>query len=436
MPKLSGFSAYTKQLERLATQTLSALVPSDDLKNHITVALDGGSSAALRRAVPIQKRRELGAYFTPSSLADEAVEFFRESIPKSAVFMDCACGAGDLLLAAARRLPVCNDLSNTLSSWAEQLIGFDLQSEFVRAAKLRLLLLAIERGATIDLASIPAEDEFLPLLRNADGLEQTVDYTRATHIAINPSFAKQLVPDDCTWATEKVCSAAVFLHACVLNSTAGTKIVAILPDVLRSGSNYKKWREEIARHATIEEVKIIGKFDTWTDVDVFLVRLTAGAPVRKRIQSDWWKTMKGQKGTTLTDRFEIEVGRVVPHRDPKEGPWWPYIYARVLPKWKTVRIFPNHRRFAGKVFKPPFVVVRRTSRPEDAYRAVGTVISGDNEVAVENHLIVLTPKDGLVRTCRELLEVLRTPETNDWLNERIRCRHLTVPALQDLPYWS
>jgi len=436
MPKQSGFEAYTKQLETLAIDRLRAGAPTKNLNNAVTVALDGGSSAALRRIVSIDKRRELGAYFTPSSLANETVQLFEENIPTTATFMDCACGAGDLLLAAARRLPVQRTLSETLAVWNEQLIGFDLQEEFVRAAKVRLLLLAIERGCRIDLKAIPSNTKFFPLLTNGNGLDDTVDYTEVTHITINPSFSKQNAPENCTWATEKVSSAAVFLHECVSRASAGTKIVAILPDVLRSGSNYKKWRREIAGKAAMEEVKIVGKFDTWTDVDVFLLRLTVGAPTLKSRHSQWWNTAKDPTAITVGDKFNVEVGRVVPHRDPNEGPWWPYIYSKVVPQWTTMREFSKHRRFAGRVFRPPFVVVRRTSRPEDKYRAVGSVICGEKKVAVENHLMVLIPNDGLVRTCRELLDVLRAEQTNDWLNERIRCRHLTVPALRDVPYQS
>jgi len=433
MSKQSGFEVYTAQLETLALEVLKAN-PVNTLSTAITVALDGGSSAALRRMVSIDKRRELGAFFTPSVLACEAVGFFGEDIPKSATFMDCACGAGDLLLAAARALPIDRTLSQTLTTWGQQLIGLDLQAEFIRAAKLRLLLLAIVRGCRIDIDTIPLSTNLFPLITQGNGLEGIADHTGSvTHIAINPSFSKQEVPEDCTWATEKVSSAAVFLHECVSKSEIGTKIVAILPDVLRSGSNYNNWRSEIASKATIEEVKVVGKFDTWTDVDVFLVRLTVGGPTIGPTDTRWWDT-GNPKQITLGDKFEVEVGRVVPYRDPNEGPWWAYIYSKVIPQWATVRTFSKHRRFVGKVFKPPFVVVRRTSRPGDKYRAVGSVICGERKVAVENHLMVLTPKDGLVRTCRELLEVLRASETNNWLNERIRCRHLTVPALKDVPY--
>jgi hypothetical protein len=54
---------------------------------------------------------------------------------------------------------------------------------------------------------------------------------------------------------------------------------------------------------------------------------------------------------------------------------------------------------------------------------------------VENHLIVLRPKDGTIGACREVLGILKDERTTRWLNERIRCRHLTVAALDELPWW-
>jgi hypothetical protein len=96
----------------------------------------------------------------------------------------------------------------------------------------------------------------------------------------------------------------------------------------------------------------------------------------------------------------------------------------------------DRRNFQGTTYAAPFVAVRRTSRPGDKKRAVGCIISGDQRVAVENHLIVLVPHDGSLKTCKQLLERLKCDKTDSWLDKRIRCRHLTVKALADLPWWE
>jgi hypothetical protein len=79
------------------------------------------------------------------------------------------------------------------------------------------------------------------------------------------------------------------------------------------------------------------------------------------------------------------------------------------------------------------VVIRRTSRPGDAYRATATVIGGESPIAVENHLLVCEPKDRKLATCKKLMLQLKTDAVNKYLNGRIRCRHLTVQAIEELP---
>lgn len=138
----------------------------------------------------------------------------------------------------------------------------------------------------------------------------------------------------------------------------------------------------------------------------------------------------------MGDYFQVRVGSVVPHRHKLEGPLYPYIHAHQLPSWQSVEEIAESRNFSGTTFDPPFVVVRRTSRPGDKFRAIGTIITGKDPVAVENHLIVLKPSSNSLEDCFQLMEVLRHPQTNDWLNERIRCRHLTVTAMRNLPWWK
>jgi hypothetical protein len=48
----------------------------------------------------------------------------------------------------------------------------------------------------------------------------------------------------------------------------------------------------------------------------------------------------------------------------------------------------------------------------------------------------LIPHDLSLESCKELILRLRSMETDEWLNERIRCRHLTVSALNELPWWN
>jgi hypothetical protein len=181
-------------------------------------------------------------------------------------------------------------------------------------------------------------------------------------------------------------------------------------------------------------VKPYGIFDESADVDVFLLRVKRRAK-KFKTKSVLWTNAAAKTGTTIGDYFDVHVGRVVPHRDPETGKKHPYIHARHLPTWKTVRKFDEFRRHEGKVYEPPFVVIRRTSRPGHPHRAAATVIAGKTPVAVENHLIVCEPKNKKTQTmCKKLMAQLKTKTVNKFLDDRIRCRHLTVGSVTVIPF--
>jgi hypothetical protein len=215
-------------------------------------------------------------------------------------------------------------------------------------------------------------------------------------------------PEDCQWAAGKIQIAGWFLEKLLRTAPEGQHVVAVLPDVLRSGTRYRKWRDMLSRLCVSIDIELAGRFDTNTDVDVFILYAVA-------------------------DFFDVHVGSVVPHRDSLEGPSYPYIHARIAPAWQTIDHVSEERPYRGTVFPPPFVVVHRTSSPSDKNRCVATIVNEKREVAVENHLLVLLPHDKSLQSCKHLLEVLKSPQSSEWLNERIRCRHLTVEALRELP---
>ena len=168
---------------------------------------------------------------------------------------------------------------------------------------------------------------------------------------------------------------------------------------------------------------------------MFALNLVVGPPA-VAARAPWWPTSLS-RGRRIGDDFDIRVGSVVPHRHPKVGPWRAFLTPSVLPPWGTYKAkAARRRRYRGSTYTPPFVAVRRTSAPSDRKRAVGTIVVGDEPVAVENHLLVLRPRTETLADCRKLLRALSQPETDVWLNDRIRCRHLTVTALTDLPLWD
>jgi hypothetical protein len=428
---VKAYNGFTTRLDALLLE--AAETPwAAELRARIDYALDGQAAAELRLSVPLAKLRADGIFFTSSDLARRAVQNLLPTFGPDSVILDPACGAGDLLIACAAGLPVAKQHKETLGLWGTCLVGRDLHPELVEAARRRLLLNTLMLGAT-DALPLPAEGAF-PGLQSRCGLSDHQIIAAATHIVMNPPFGMVASPSTCSWGTGKVNMAALFMETVLLKAKPGTRVVAILPDVLRSGSRYRKWRELVSAKAGLERLEILGQFDRWTDVDVFLLELRVLGPSEKSSRQPWRVGGRPLVGC-IGDHFESCIGPVVDYRDPHKGPFHPFIHSRDLPPWQTVSEIPRQRRFDGRVLKPPFVAIRRTSRPGDHYRAIGTLIAGKRPVAVENHLVVLRPKDGTVRACRELLGILKDERTTRWLDERIRCRHLTLAALDELPWW-
>jgi len=422
----SAYSAYVSQLKRLAVESHHVA----GWNARVDAALNGEASIELRRVAPLETRRKFGAFFTGTDLGARLLDCSTKFSPGS-VFYDPTCGMGDLLIAAARKLPLRKKLPDTLRQWGQQLTGTDLHREFVEGARTRLVMLARQRHKT-DETLRRSDADFFPNIRVADGLKQKALFSRATHLLLNPPFGQVAAPAGCEWAGGRITEAAAFVIAALERARFGTEMIAILPEVLRSGSFSQRWRKHVSRLAEVQLVQPYGIFDDIADVDVFLLKVTRRAEIRKA-KMHVWTTCHTRRTNTVSDLFDVHVGRVVPHRDPEKGVEYPYIHPRCVPPWEIMRHFPEYRRHGGSAYKPPFVVIRRTSRPDDRFRATATVIAGKRLIAVENHLIVCVPKDGKLATCRNLIAHLKTTEVNQFLNDRIRCRHLTVGAVKEIP---
>jgi hypothetical protein len=422
------FLPYLQQTSALFRDL--ATDPQRGLKDgRLRAALDGAPRRAAHKLVAIETLRASGAFFTGSHLARRLVKPFLAGLSPRDVVLDPTCGVGDLLVAASEMLPTGRDLRATLAAWGSCLSGLDIHAEFVEVARLRIALAAIARGARGQV--VPEElAGLLPFIRLGDAMHAEPSYRRASYVLANPPFTRVPAPDLCTWGSGKVNAAALFMEHFLTNTLPATKICAILPDVLRSGSRYERWRSAIAAAAVIDKVRLIGRFDKWADVDVFCIELTRERTTGGRAA---WPPLRGG-GPTVGALFSVRVGAVVPHRHPEIGKRYAYIHAKSLPMWGEVRRIQESRRFSGPVFQPPFVAVRRTSKAGEGHRAIATIVEGKRKVAVENHLLVLTPRDGTLDSCRQLVAYLNSTRASRWLDKRIRCRHLTVGAVAELPW--
>lgn len=401
--------------------------------DQVNGTLDGLVSAQLRATVPLEQRREAGAFFTSHELAESmlrGVAFGEKPYP----ILDPACGAGDLLLAAAKRLPIQHSVHATLESWGRVLAGCDLDATFVRVARIRLGLLAAKLTCSTEPMDEATVEVLLPRVRQGDG--RAAIPKSAVTILLNPPFGNTFLASS-AWGGAGVLSRAAAFTADILDlAPEGSWIYAILPDVLRSGSRYESWRRHVQQRLRLTKVQPVGRFDSWADIDVIFLRGRRRESDRVALSPFWITEPFPEASGRVEDRFEVRVGTVVPHRDSETGGTSPYLRAKDLPTEGEYRAGAITRCHEGRRFTAPFVVVRRTSRPtasDDKPRIIANAITSADPVLVENHLLVCTPRSGSLDECHRLARQLRAPIVTGWLNRRIRCRHLTVAALRDAP---
>ena len=430
---VSRFESYVSSIEAMAVAALRPTA-SPVLETLRSDLLDGQAGVRLREIIPMRARKKRGAFFSNSGLRAAAIAPWSRYKESTGPTLDPAVGAGDLLIEVARQLPVYRDLKQTLQRWGHLLHGRDIEPAFVRLAKARLVLLAVSRGATANEVIDTQVDDLLPEIKVGDGLDLLNKGWSGEHIVMNPPFTYSRAPDDAKWARGRTSLAGIFLAKAVESARPGARLTAILPDVIRAGSRYGRLRSLVGERLHISAAEVYGQFDAWTDVDVFILRGVVGDGMLRAPSVPWWHRTVGDK---LGDKFDVCVGTVVPHRDRESDITQPYLDARAVPLGGDFDVCNAARRgFQKRVFRPPFVVVRRTSRPGDKSRGIGTLICGTGGVLVENHLIVLKPKDGTMNSCRRVIELLESARAKSWLDERIRCRHLTIGALREMAWFD
>lgn len=431
MLKWLKFSAVLLFMNALTAHNakLRDLFLSPDKKEFKTFVDLDSIDLVLRELLSIEEMREAGSFFTGQELASRVLSLLQAPLTFSSVVLDPTCGAGNLLIEASRKLGVETTLSATLKAWGQVLWGFDIHVHFIEATKLRLVIEALNQGVEQD-CDLKEAFDLLPNIRVQDALTIGKDELKeVTHVVMNPPFTIWPSPKENYWKDGKVNAAGVVLDYYLRVLPKDCRISAILPDVLRSGSRYQDFRHFVSSSIN-GKVEVWGRFNKKTDVDVFL--LYGGLSINSEEEIQWYKAQ--DNAVVISELFDVRTGPLVAYRDPIEGPEYPYFYPKNCPMWGVVNNTVETRRFAGKALMPPFVVIKRTSSPSDKNRASATLINLREPVAVENHMIVVKPKDGKVNTCKKLMRVLQSDGTNKFLNERIRLRHLTVSVIKEIPY--
>jgi len=425
---------YGEFVTKLRTELASfTSVPKKIWNEGATKNVNGLAGEELRRLISLDTRREYGAFFTDSLLGDKVLQHLKPAFNSKSIIYDSACGAGNLLISVSNYIYKKNIRFNTET----QLLGTDLHQEFVEATQLRLITNSLLKQDNHSSEIFKAQKNKKYSIVKGNGLLQNDFYQKATHIIVNPPFNQIVANEKLSWAKGKVSAAALFIDKIIQNSNPGVCIIAILPDVLRSGSRYEKWRAMVEQECIIEKTVLLGQFDKYADVDVYAIKLTKrDIPIAKNNTKPKPCIAGSEKIThvTIKDLFDVSVGTVVDNRDPKKGPAFSYVISRGLKGWLVQKEIELKRKHLGKSIDSPFVVIKRTSRMGDNQRAIATVINIPNSAYVDNHLIVLKPKSGTLKDCLKALAILKKNKTNCWLNEKIRCRHLTVKVVSDIPF--
>jgi hypothetical protein len=421
---------YASFLDRGA-QLLSDQSGSPEVAGAIEDYLGASTSRYLEALLSREERAADGVFFSGSRLATYVAGRVSSQVRDGATIGDPTCGAGDLLLACLLHAKLKQSVAETVKDWSRRVAGLDINADFTDSARLRLLLLArklqqSDRSALSELTLSGFDG-----IRCGDYLQDKEKFADLDVIVTNPPFGEVRLEVHCPWGKGKVQRAGLFLWEMIVSAKVGQHLVAVLPDVLRSGTRYAAWRKVVEEQCVIHDMQVFGKFDSKVDVDVFVIHIQKSNGECLRPMWDW--TGVQPSSSKVSDYFKVSVGPVVPHRHKGVGPWVPYLTVPDCPPFCEVKA-KKKLRFSGTLHKPPFLVVRRTSSPSDRARALATIVRGKEPVAVENHLLVLKPRDGLLRTCSNLMAQLNDARTSQWMNVAIRCRHLTKRVVEQIPF--
>jgi hypothetical protein len=420
---VSSFRNTTAYCRALKSRLQSRLIDDEDRSLILLAPL------VVSTAYDRQFRRASGIFFTHQHAAKMLVDRVKDSLSAGRQVIDPTMGAGDLLLESARHLPKARSIAQTVKLWSSLLEGYDLNGPFLDLAKLRLALLARHLhhpSSTVDAAWVLQQ---FSGFRRADVFSANFStFDHGALVLANPPFQQFSGA-----ANGKQCSprnasvAALVLEKLVLELPGGSDVVGIFPEVLRCGSSYERLRRRVSQSFDVVHEQSIGRFDSMVDIDVFVAHYSA-RPDRRLVAAH----VDADQPISVDAFCDVSIGDVVPHRHAESGPWCRYVTAHDVPAWAERHEPRQSRRWRGRTFEPPFVVIRRTSSTRQRYRTVASIIVGNRRVAVENHLMVLRPKDGSLKTCWRVFKALRHPEVNLQLNDSMRCRHLTKSSLARL----
>ena len=429
--RLAVLSEIIHSLENQLNELIES--PGPQSKIEALEWLNGRTGSEISKSMPRIDRKNGDIFLTGAYRSGLLFRGWNSRLRVNPTILDPACGSGDLLLSAAKRLPVGPSPQSTLQLWGNCLVGWDLQPDLVKITKLRLGLLAVVR------VNEPVEGEIdvdaaLPEIKQLDATIGFASQEKYDLIAMNPPFsAVRKIKIGAVKAT-KTTQAGWFLEKAVTALKPKGHLLALLPEVLRSGSSYERLREFVENELSISRIDLLDQFGSDADIHTFLIAGMKGNSFSKKT----WKQANERihkEQETLAGHCDVKTGSVVPHRDPEQFDLKPYLTSHDLSKTETLKTKDLPKRgFKGEGIRPPFVAIGRTSRPGDIPRINATIVTSGEAVLIENHVVAIQPHVNSREACEQLVERLHSTYVESHLDRRIRLRHLTIDAIRGIPW--
>lgn len=418
-------------LSSFATTLIAAGSRDDETmsENLVTDLMNGHATDFVYNTLSLSDRRLHGVFFSGPSWAKRILS--GQKMGQWRRFIDPSVGVGDLLIEVCSSLPLKGSVHKTIEDWSKRLVAIDLRKSFLDITWLRIQALAvhrhsIEKGQAVDFVFRELPESFIV----GDALTINLDLRQHDCVVMNPPYQRIVAPALSFVGKGKRSAAAIHLEHILLQAPPGVGVFALVPDVLRSGSSYERFRKELRRIADVSSFDPFGAFGIQADIDVAILAAVTRKSTSEKKSAEK-ETIQAKK---VGDFFDVSVGPVVPHRTPITGQRYGYLTAKNAVVGKEISSPVEFANYACRLERGPLVIVRRTSSPSDKKRARSTLVTFSKELLVENHLLILKPKDKKISTCRALLRVLEDQSSDVWLNDFIRCRHLTVGSLKQLPW--
>lgn len=398
------------------------------------VLINGHANDMVYQLLAREDRRAHGVFFSGSAWARTLVA--QLDLEQWSRFLDPSAGTGDLLLEICKDLPLEGTTAKTIKAWGARIGAIDLRESFLRIAWARIQALAMVRHEEpIDVSRFKP----MPTGFRAGNVFKTPLALRAKDcLVMNPPYQRTSAGSNSFVGTGMRSAAALHVERVLCSAPANVGIIALVPDVLRSGSSYRSFREALGERMEISSFDGHGSFGWDADVDVAILHGVTREPAKKvPVPVAPSLTVKPAPAPKkVADLYVVSVGPVVPHRTEETGKLRGYLTARNSPIWGSIKAPVEKATFDARRQTGPFVVVRRTSSPRDKQRARATLVLGKGPWLVENHLLIISPRSGTIEDCKRVIDIFKDVRTNEWLNQCIRCRHLTVGAIASVPIWD